>query len=296
MFSKTYKFIKPKFIKRWYTFKIRRVYHHFKKMAKKKLKSKTHLIAVEDLLKVIKLVAISGYLKNYKPLSLILVSKVGNGKTEIISSFCAKNIVFLTDLSSTGVYNLMKNEHLTHIIIADFTKITMKNKQTSNNLMTTLNSAMEEGLHKQELKNTSIDMKGRNIGLITSTTKASYGQNKQTMEDFGFTSRMIVVSYDYGEKTFNDIMESIYRSEYLNNQYKPMPLIKGKISKKTIEIPYDLAKKLNKMNDNAFRTQKQLQTLACCNALYNKRQKVTEEDIEEIIKLSKFFNLKYTQI
>lgn len=261
-------------------------------------KQKTHLVGVEDLQNIVKLVVVSGFLKNHKPLSLLIVSKVGNGKTEIISSFKSKNIVFLTDLSSSGVYNLLKNDKITHLIIADFTKVTMKARQTSQNLMTTLNSAMEEGLFKQELKETSNDSKGRNIGLITSTTKASYGHNKKLMESFGLTSRMLLVSFDYNEKTFSNIMESIYNCEYLKKQYVPMVLRSTKdtgILKRDVAISYPFAKQLNKYN-NAFRTQKQMQTLACCSALLNNRTEVNQDDIDEVLKLNRFFNLDYTKI
>jgi len=264
----------------------------------KNKKIKTHLVGVEDLQKIVKLVVVSGFLKNHRPLSLLVVSKVGNGKTEIISSFSSKNTVFLTDLSSTGVYNLLKNTKITHLIIADFTKVTMKAKQTSQNLMTTLNSAMEEGLFRQELKEVSEDLKGRKIGFITSTTKASFGQNQKLMESFGLTSRMLIVSYDYGDKTFNEIMNSIYESEYLHKQYIPMCLKSqnGKsIIKTDVTIKSNLARQLNKYN-NAFRTQKQLQTLACCNALLDNRKEVNQSDIDEVLKLNKFFNLNYTKI
>jgi hypothetical protein len=265
----------------------------------KKMKKKTHLIGVEDLQEIVKLIVASGFLKDYKPLSLLLVGKVGHGKTEIISSFSSKNIVFLTDLSSTGVYKILENPKITHIIIADFTKVTMKARQTSKNLMTTLNSAMEEGLSKQELKGTSNDLKGRNVGIITSTTQASFSQNKKGMEDFGLTSRFVIVSFDYSDKTSLDIMDSIYKSEYLQLQYKGIQLKNNggtSIAKTKVIISEDMAKQLNQLNHNAFRTQKQMQTLACCNALVNHRKEVIQEDVDKILKLNKFMNLNFSKI
>jgi len=265
----------------------------------KNKKRVTHLINVENLLEVVKLVVISGFLKNHKPLSMLLVGKSDMGKTEITSSFKAKNIVFLTDLSSSGVYNLLKNLDLTHIIIADFTKITMKAKQTSHNLLTTLNSVMEEGLFRQELKDTTNDNKGRNIGIITSTTKASFGQNKKFMESFGLTSRFLIVSYDYEESTIDKIMDSIYKCEYLQKQYKGIDIKDNngkKIKKLDVIIPEALARQLNKDKKNEFRTQKQLQTLACCSALTENRKEVNIKDIEKVKSLNKFFNLNYTKI
>lgn len=261
---------------------------------------KSHLIGVKELQDIVKLVVVSGFLKNHKPLSLLLVAKVGHGKTDIISTFSCKNVHFLSDLSSTGVYDLLdEHKQLTHIVLPDFTKITMKNKATSNNLMTTLNSAIEEGLGIVRLKNTKKDFKGKHIGLITATTDKSYNQNKKKFSSFGFSSRFLIASFSYSDATVLNIMESIYRCEYLQKQYAKAPLKKENghpLAKESVEIPYELAKKLNRKGDNAFRTQKQMQTLACCNALINNRKVVTEEDLEAVLKVIKFCNMEYTEI
>jgi hypothetical protein len=48
------------------------------------------LINMDDLQKILKLVLVSGNLKGINPLSLLIVSKSGNGKTELITSFKKK--------------------------------------------------------------------------------------------------------------------------------------------------------------------------------------------------------------
>ena len=264
----------------------------------------SYLIGVTELQSLVKLVVASGYLKNHKPLSLILVGKVGAGKTEIINTFSCKNAVFLSDLSSTGVFDILnENKEITHLIIPDFTKITMKNKQTSNNLLTTLNSGIEEGLGKIRLKNTNVDVsingETRHIGLLTATTKKSYAQNKNKFESFGFSSRFIIASFDYSDKTTLDIFESIHKCEYLKEKFKQIPLKDKKnlaVKKKNIILSYELSKNLDNLKNNSFRTLKQLQALACSSALVSGRSEVTKEDIEEVKKLNKFFNLNFTKI
>lgn len=264
----------------------------------------SHLIGVEDILDIVKLVLVSGYLKNYKPLSLVIAGKAGNGKTDISEEYISNTAYSLSDLSSTGVLDvLQEDKEIRHIIIPDFTKVTMKQRSTSNNLMTTLNSMMEEGLGMQRLKNTKIDMrvngKKRNCGLITSITDLSMGQNKRKFSVFGFSSRFITASFDYTDITKQKILESIYHSYYLKDALYKIELTNTKdkkIKPAIVELPYELAKELNIIGNNQFRTQKQLQCLACCSALADNRNIVNHDDIMHILRLNKFFNLNYTKI
>lgn len=258
------------------------------------------LISVDNLQHLVKLVVASGFVKGYNPLSLMLVGDYGVGKTSIISSFSAKNIQFLSDLSSTGVLDIMQEKKaVTHMVIPDFTKVTQKNRNTSNTLIGTLNSATEEGIQQIRLKNTKIDLKGRKIGLITSTTRESWAQNHKAWKSIGFVSRMLVASYSYSQETYDKIMESIYDCEFLvhANLIEKLKRTNGKeLTKVTVKISSNLARKLNNLKKNTFRNQKQLQSLACCNALINGRTEVLEEDISKILELNEFLNLKYKKI
>lgn len=252
------------------------------------------MIKLDDIRKIVKLVLISGYLKNHKPLSLLVVGKAGNGKTETIQSFKTKRAVVTTDLSYRGVLNMLEKDPLIkHIIVPDFLKITMKKRATSDNLVSLLNALTEEGVGKIEMYNYSVDLKGRQAGIIIATTKESYDQHKRTWEGIGFVSRMIVCSYDYSDESIEEIINYINKEIYL----KEHSLEKlANYRDKSITSTKEMNEQLNKFVSKRFRTLKQLQTLAKCHALCRGSDKVEQVDIDEISRLAQYLNLRYTKI
>jgi len=250
------------------------------------------LINMEDLKKLLRLVLLTGDLKDYPPVSLLIVSKSGNGKTELITSYKKTSMMFLTDLSYVGLLDeLKKNKGLKHILIPDFIKITQKKRSTSNHLVSLLNALMEEGVGKIRVFNSEYDFNNRKIGLITATTKASFAQNEKSWSSFGFVQRMLIISFDYNENTIKAIMESINKEEFLKN--KPDSLIKLGCDVKSEQ---KFNSQLNRYSYSNFRNLKQLQALSKAHALSEMRKEVRQCDIDEIIRLTKYMNLRYTKI
>lgn len=247
---------------------------------------------MEDLKKILKLVLLTGNVKNTKPVSLLIVSKSGNGKTELITSYKKKSVAFITDLSAMGLLDLLEKEpHIKHLIIPDFIKITQKKRATSDNLISLLNALVEEGIGRIKIFNHTADFQGKTIGLITATTKASYAQKKNIWDSFGFVQRMIIVSYDYADNTIEEIMESINKEEFIRNMSEKLVTIgKEVISER------NLNKQLNKYVNKNFRTLKHLQSLCKANAVLRGDKRVSQQDVDEIIRLTKFMNLNYTKI
>lgn len=250
------------------------------------------MINMNDLQKILKLVLLTGNIKNVKPVSLLIVSKSGNGKTELIKSFKKSTAIFRTDITYFGLMDVLEKEtKIKHLIIPDFIKITQKKRATSDNLVSILNALTEEGVGKLDFPNRHYDLKDKVIGLITATTKDSFNQKKKTWGTFGFVQRMLIVSYDYTDETIQKILESINKEEYILDSQKK--LIDGG---KDIKTESQLNKLLNPVVNKNFRSLKHLQTLAKAEALSNKRDYVTKEDIKEIIRLTKYMNLDYTKI
>lgn len=249
---------------------------------------------MERLQKLVKLVLASGYLKNTKPLSFMIVSKAGNGKTEIISSFDHKRAKFITDLTYMGALDLLKSDPLvTHFIIPDFLKLTMKKRSTSNNLLSLFNALTEDGVGNINMYNFKHNFENRLVGIIIATTKASFDQHKKEWENTGFTSRCLICTYDYKDETIEEIFDYINQEKFFKSYSKEK--LKGF---KSFEVKTDpkLNKQLNKFANKKFRSLKQLQTLAKCNALLNIRKEVNQKDIDEVIDLCQYLNLNYTKI
>lgn len=252
------------------------------------------MIKIDDIQKLVQLVLLSGYLRNSNPLSILFIGKAGIGKTELSTAFRSSRAVVMNDLSKTGVYDeIQQNKKLKHIIIPDFIKITQKRRATSDDLVSTLNAATEEGLTKISLFSYKQNFKGKKIGIITSTTKASFAQHRRNWEAIGFVSRMLICSFSYADDTIKEIMSYIEHESYLNDSQKQK--IRGMKDLEVKSTP-ELNKQLEKINENQFRKQKQLQTLLKCNAILRGDNRVIQEDVDEILRLSKYLNLNYTKI
>lgn len=250
------------------------------------------LIEIDDIRKILKLVLLSGYLKDNKPLSLMIIADKGLGKTELLKSFHSKNITYMTDLTYYAVLEEMKeNKKLKHIIIPDFLKITMKRKSTGDNLISLFNALIEEGINKIGIYKDKYDFKGRNLGLVLATTKDSYIQQRNKWESIGFLSRFIIISYSYKIETEDKILNYITTEDYKNVIEK---LREHKIKK--VVTTQELNQTLKNYCNRDFRKLKQLIILSKCHALEQNRNKVNKEDINEIIRLNEFMNYNYKKI
>jgi hypothetical protein len=247
----------------------------------------------EDIKKIVKLCYISPYLKRSKPVNLMLLAPAESGKTHFLLSFFTKFSRILSDLSFAGLLKILQEDkNLKTIVIPDFLKITGKKQSTKQNLLTILNGFLEEGIYKISLGNREeINLEGRRGSIMTATTRASYNQNKKEWESMGFSSRFLMVSYEYSQQTISEIMQ-LLASE--NGKIKKPLKLKGRLTEVTASEEINL--RLKEASNNSLRMFQMLMTLSKCNALLDGRDKVLIKDIEEIKRLSKFFNLDYKEI
>ena len=258
------------------------------------------MIKTEELQDLIKTILYTGYVVGEKPLSVLLIGAIGIGKSQLISNFGKKfnkNVAICSDVTYMGILHLLKeNREFRHLIIPDFLKITMKSKTTTSNVISILNAGIEEGIGEIHLMNFNEDFEDKTFGLITATTKDSLSQNRKVWQTMGFLSRCLIISYDYKDDTkeqiFDFIQDRLYRSDGKNKIELPVANI-------DVILPKELAKKLRNKN-STFRSQKQFQTLAMArtimNNLNNNNPTTTQKEIDEVLKMSKFFNYDYTKI
>ena len=211
--------------------------------------------------------------------------------TEIYTLSLHDALPILTDLNYSGLIGLLiKNSTLKHLIIPDFIKITMKKSSTKDNLISFLNSCIEDGLNKIE-GYFHHNFKNRLIGIVTSTTKISFSQNKKVWNGMGFTDRIIICSYAYKKETIEEIKKYINSEKFMQEKE-----CLGKLKITEIKSNSLLNSYFNEKVKNSLRTLKQFQTLAKCNALNERRNKVLKKDIDEILRLSHFLNEEYNEI
>lgn len=248
----------------------------------------------EAIKKLVKLTYISAFLKSEKPISLLLVAPPEQSKTHYLLSFKTKHSHLSTDLSYSGLTELLvRNNKIKHIVVPDFLKVTEKNQSTKKSIISFLNAYLEEGIYNINLANKQeINLKGRSGGIITSTTKESFFQNMKNWSGLGFKSRFIIASYEYSKETMQELIKKIVNEESTKNQEAKILSYRQKY----IKINPECYNEIVQFSDNSPRKLKNLKVLCKALALLNGNDEVTQKEVYEIGKLNKYLNIRFNKI
>jgi hypothetical protein len=280
------------------------------------------MIKTEMIEKLVELILISGFVKdNQAPLSLILIAEAESGKTKIIQSLNCPRTLETSDLSAKAISEIIlpkidnDKEGITHIIIPDFIKVLAHKSVVVQSTMAFLNALMEEGIEQQLFYGSVFKLsKNRKCGLLTSVTSDYYFKSFRSWHEIGFTSRFIHCSFEYSNETIQEIHKAIKENKTFD-EYRKMK----KITPKVIEIPNEIANKLNiiiqetlnnqrenkirirvkggkqqyiTLGNYGFRLHKQMRKLLKAIALKNHRTKVNWSDLDnELIPLLDYIRL-----
>lgn len=247
----------------------------------------------ERIKRIVKLCYISAFLKNEKPLSLILIAPPESSKTHFIVGYKTKYAKVVTDMSYFGLLQLLEDDKkLKHVVIPDFLKVTEKGQNTKKSFISALNAYTEEGIFAINLANKDKkDAKGRVGGVITATTEASFFQNKKAWNSMGFRSRFLCVTWNYSKESIQEILENIANENTRKTKTE-------NLSYKLTEIKSNpkFKKELIQLADTSPRRLKNFQVLLKSIALSNGHEMPTNEDLEELKELSQLINLRFTTI
>ncbi|RJS91362.1 hypothetical protein CW705_04010 [Candidatus Bathyarchaeota archaeon] len=271
--------------------------------------NKKHLINTRDLEYIVELVLLSGYIKNVDPLSLIISSKVGAGKTEIIKQYRnCRGVLFLTEATAYGIKSKYLDDiasgKIRHIVVGDLLVPLSKQKKTRDDFIAFLNTIIEEGVQAIDTyaQHWSSDDRAVKVGLITTIAEPDLLRKSRRWFEIGFLSRAIPLTYAYSLPT----KMKIYRHIATSDDISEIPPKKFWLPKNPVRVKpnkhlnlrlIEFAMQMEKWQEvYGFRRLEQLQTLLMANALKNYRLRVTREDYDKIMKLSKYINLDFNKI
>ncbi|MFQ6118286.1 MAG: hypothetical protein ACE5KE_00200 [Methanosarcinales archaeon] len=273
-------------------------------MKKKNIKS--FLVKVDDIIKLINLVLISGKIKGERPLSAILISNIETGKSEILSHFMDFNgVIWANDLSRKILFDSIVPEvekgSKTHIVCPDFLNYLAHHKDTVKGTMMGLNAFIEEGLKDIRFYGTERHYSKVVIGgIVFAITKEEYNFRKKYWKNIGFLSRCIPITYSYSKDTIYEIHNYIsngFKSKKITLVVPPKRQVNIKFtSKSEQELVKMIALGKKKRYETGFRLHKHLRTLAKCIAYYNGSRKVNIADIDEMRRLLDYINFDYKEI
>jgi hypothetical protein len=262
------------------------------------------LIHVGQLGKMIECALILPYVKNEKPISVLIVAKPESGKTSVLKRYREKKgIVYMTDCTAYGIQRdllprLVSGEIRT-LIIADLLTPLAKSYKTRESFIAFLNNLVEEGIAKITTYAMVWDKEAK-ANVITAITDQAIEDGRHDWAKLGFLSRFIVFSYSYDLSTVAKILNSYsIHGTKLNTVSFSLP-------KKDVDIQLseEIAEKLNpiavrigeQFQIYGLRAKINLRSLIKCLAYRNNRRIVTELDFSELLELADYMNFKYNPL
>lgn len=252
---------------------------------------------------ILKRVVASGFIKNIRPMSALVVAPVGGGKTTTLQRFnINEQLLGLSDCTPYGLTKLLpeiRAKNIKHIIIYDLVEPMSRNKSTVNALIGFLNSLIEEGIFR--ISTGFMEIKEPlQLGLISCTTPSELRDKRRGWLGMGFISRMLPISYNYTSSDVIQILEIIAKQGIEDISYEKL-----KPKEKTIKsnpaisqqlIPYAQAIDKGLEKPLPFRRLKQLMSLLMSNALLRNDTRVTVQDMDWFKSISKWVNYDYNAL
>jgi len=270
------------------------------------------MIKISDIIDIIELTLVSGYIKGNDAVSSLMIASPESGKTEILKGFGTwQNSYFVADITSYFLISqllprIKNDKYITHIILPDFLKVIHKRHSTAASTLMLLNQLTEEGVFQIPLGNTLYNFEGLRCGIITGITRGDMKDRRHRFHKTGVLSRFIPVSWTYTSGTKEEIEEYISSLDYQEEEGRGFPQHLQDVERHSIEVRADpkLLKPLTKVSRKygelegtyGFRYLKHLIRLSLASAIRDNRREVTREDIERVIYLSRYMNLSFTPI
>jgi hypothetical protein len=274
------------------------------------MSEKGYLVKLEPIQKIVECAILSPYIKDEKPVSLLITAKPESGKTSVMKEYREnKGILYLTDCTAYGIeknylHRIVQGDVRT-IMIPDLLTPLAKQTKTRRTFVAFINSLIEEGVSSIATGALVWDKQtDASVNVITSVTDQALRDARHGWAKLGFLSRFIIFSYSYSRSSVYEILKrySIYGLEQNEKTQKT----KLKLPRKSVKIGLstELADKLDPIaiaigeqhNLYGFRAKINFRNLLKCITYHNGRREVTEEDFKEFIELADFMNSTYNPI
>jgi hypothetical protein len=262
---------------------------------------KDTLVNVEPLRKLVECALISPYIKNEKPLSVLIVAKAESGKTSVMKQYRqSKGIVYISDCTAWGltreILPKIVSGEIKTMIIPDLITPLSKSHKTRQGFIAFLNNLIEEGIAKITSYANTWDKEVKS-NLVTAVTDEALRDGRHDWAKMGFLSRLIVFSYSYSLSSIVKIL-SYYSGHGLKTANIRFQMPKREID---IELPVEIAERLNpiatKIGEQfgvyGIRAKINFRSLLKCLAYRNARKAVTDTEYGEFLELADYMNFRY---
>lgn len=243
--------------------------------------------------------------------STILVAPPESAKSFSLTFYKYRKAKVISDITYYGLAGLLQeiaNKNVRVIIIPELIKLISRDKATSNNLLSLINELTDEGVVSLQTYYFRQDFpKPLKAGFIMAVNSYIFEKMRRAMVEMGTISRFVIFSYQLSKETISYVYEAM-RSEKKEKKPVLRPI------RRKVKIPAEIDMQLEELSKRmapillrhpkntsiiptySFRLYRSLRLLAKAIAVDRKKSEVSEEELNTILELNRYFNYGFNEI
>jgi hypothetical protein len=280
--------------------------------------STTIMLRVERIEKILSVLAVSGYVKNSRPISAVLIAPSDGGKTQLLLRHLPFGARVVNDFTFGSMIEILDAEKPPKwIVVPDFNAVISHRPTVATLTLAFLLALLAEGVTeipglegKAKLKAEKLRERGIRISLLTAMTPEMFHSRRGKWRQTGLLRRIAPIYYSYAAPSVSVIQSAISkgadRADYQFHAGKP-----GSFHDVTIPETYtaqvsSLAEmvastqlvwqhrsregdtKTTRALEYPFSVHKTFRAYVKSSALLNHRSSVNKEDMEILADFSRF--------
>jgi len=270
----------------------------------------TELVGMELVSRVIACTILTGWLKEERPVNLLIIAPPSAGKTHTILSYITcKGVVCLNEFTPYGFirdfYNAFKIGKYRFILVSDL-GVLLSNPWTRGAIVGFLLDLLEHGViniskYWKEAEKIGVDVEPTpvKVGMIAASTMGFISdKRKKWLYATGFLDRFLYLSYSYDKELLGVIYDRLFEGRP-KLTFKQLPIPEEDVE---VRYPPELGRRLKPLIEHIARKQgsygirliNHARAMLKANALLNGRDEVIEDDVADVWAYLTYMNLDLT--
>lgn len=252
------------------------------------------MIAVDPILDFLSIAVWTASIEDEQAVSVVLVSESSAGKSSILKQLQCPTTIFLTDMTTRDISNVMADREKRIILLSDMQAMFSHKSTVVGTTSQALRNLLEEGIFNDPFSGAKIN---RRFGMISAIPPIEFSKIARIFSSGGLDTRFLVFEFEYRKQTIAKIHDFIEQGPDAEKKTKPHKVIlpenglmhKIKLPLKVAKMCRDLAAVL-KRDDIGLRVHHQIRSLVMASAARAGRKEATARDYEIIAGYSDFLD------